>query len=45
MAYFSDGVAEEILNALSKVEGLRVAARTSSFAFRDSNVREVERSA
>lgn len=40
-AYFSDGVAEEILNALSKVEGLRVAARTSSFTFRDSSAREV----
>ena len=39
--YFSDGVAEEILNALSKVKGLRVAARTSSFAFRDYNVRDV----
>lgn len=39
--YFSDGVAEEILNALSKVEGLRVAARTSSFAFREYDVREV----
>jgi len=33
--YFSDGVAEEILSGLSGVEGLRVAARTSSFAFRD----------
>ncbi len=40
-AYFSDGVAEEILNALSKVEGLRVAARTSSFAFREYDVRDV----
>jgi len=40
-AYFSDGVSEEILNALSKVEGLRVAARTSSFAFREYDVREV----
>ena len=40
-AYFSDGVSEEILNALSKVEGLRVAARTSSFAFRDYDVRDV----
>jgi TolB-like protein/Tfp pilus assembly protein PilF len=39
--YFSDGVAEEILNALSKVKGLRVAARTSSFAFRDYDVRDV----
>ena len=40
-AYFSEGVAEEILNALSKVEGLRVAARTSSFTFREYDVREV----
>jgi TolB-like protein/Tfp pilus assembly protein PilF len=40
-AYFSEGVAEEILNALSKVEGLRVAARTSSFRFREYDVREV----
>ena len=40
--YFSDGVAEEILSALSNVEGLRVAARTSSFAYRDAvDVREV----
>ena len=34
-AYFSDGIAEEILGALSKVNGLRVAARRSSFWFRD----------
>jgi len=40
-AYFSEGVAEEILNALSKVEGLRVAARTSAFAVREYDVREV----
>lgn len=41
-AYFSDGVAEEILSALSDVEGLRVAARTSSFAYRDdADIREV----
>jgi serine/threonine protein kinase/Flp pilus assembly protein TadD len=32
--YFSDGLAEELLNALSKVEGLRVASRTSAFAFK-----------
>jgi TolB-like protein/Flp pilus assembly protein TadD len=32
--YFSEGLAEEILNALSQVEGLRVAARTSSFSFK-----------
>jgi len=40
-AYFSEGVSEEILNALSKVEGLRVAARTSSFALRETDVREL----
>jgi TolB-like protein/Flp pilus assembly protein TadD len=33
--YLSDGLAEEILNLLAQVEGLQVAARTSSFAFRD----------
>jgi TolB-like protein/tetratricopeptide (TPR) repeat protein len=33
--YLSDGVAEEILSGLSDVEGLRVAARASSFAYRD----------
>ncbi len=32
--YFSDGLAEEIINALTKVPGLRVIARTSAFAFR-----------
>src|SRR5689334_3467349 len=32
--YFSDGLAEEILNALVRVPGLKVTARTSSFAFR-----------
>jgi adenylate cyclase len=36
--HFSDGVAEEILNALSKVGGLRVPARTSCFAFRGTNL-------
>lgn len=34
-AYLSDGMAEEILNLLAQVDGLQVAARTSSFAFRD----------
>ena len=34
--YFSDGVSEEILNLLAKVGGLNVAARTTSFALRDS---------
>lgn len=33
-AYFSDGMAEEILNVLAKVEGLQVASRTSAFAFK-----------
>jgi len=32
--YFSDGMTEEILNALAQVEGLRVAARSSCFAFK-----------
>ena len=32
--YFSDGIAEEILNALGQVEGLRVIGRTSSFSFK-----------
>ena len=35
--YFSEGIAEEIINALSKIEGLRVAARGSSFSFKGSN--------
>jgi adenylate cyclase len=43
--YFSDGVAEEILNALTKIAGLHVPARTSCFAFRGTNVdaREIGR--
>jgi len=32
--YFSDGMAEEILNVLAKVKGLQVASRTSAFAFK-----------
>lgn len=35
--YFSDGVAEEILNALVKLKGLKVAGRTSSFSFKGRN--------
>jgi adenylate cyclase len=35
--YFCDGISEEILDALAKVEGLRVVARTSSFSFRGKN--------
>jgi len=32
--YFADGMTEEIINALAQLEGLHVAARTSSFAFK-----------
>ena len=42
--YFSDGMTEEIINALSKVQGIHVASRSSSFAFkgkRDVDVRQV----
>ena len=35
--YFSDGLAEEIINALVKIPGLKVIARTSAFAFKDQN--------
>jgi eukaryotic-like serine/threonine-protein kinase len=35
--YFSDGLAEDILNALAQVPGLRVIARTSAFAFKGQN--------
>lgn len=38
-AYFGDGLAEELLDALARVKGLRVAARTSSFQFRGEEVR------
>ena len=34
--YFSDGITEELINALAQVPGLRVAARTSSFLFKES---------
>lgn len=33
--YFSDGIAEELLNALVRVDGLEIASRTSSFIYRD----------
>ncbi|MBI3414956.1 MAG: tetratricopeptide repeat protein [Verrucomicrobia bacterium] len=35
--YFSDGITEEILNALARTPGLRVAARTSAFSFKSKN--------
>jgi TolB-like protein/Flp pilus assembly protein TadD len=43
--HFGDGISEEILNLLAQVEGLNVAARTSSFAFRDSqdDIRKIGR--
>lgn len=44
-AHLSDGIAEEILNLLAQVDGLHVAARTSSFMFRNpqSDIREIGR--
>ena len=41
--YFSDGVTEEITNALAQVPGMRVASRTSAFSFKgkDTDVREI----
>jgi serine/threonine-protein kinase len=41
--YFSDGLAEEIINALAHIRGLNVTARTSSFSFRgkDLDIRKV----
>ena len=41
--YFSDGITEEIINALTKVSGLNVIARTSAFAFKgkDMDLRDV----
>ena len=41
--YFGDGIAEEILNSLSKLTALKVAGRTSSFSFKgkNSNISEI----
>jgi TolB-like protein/AraC-like DNA-binding protein len=41
--YFSDGITEEIINALTKVANLKVTARTSSFAFKgkDQDIRAI----
>jgi serine/threonine protein kinase len=36
--YFSDGLAEELINSLLKIEGLHVVSRTSSFAFKGKNL-------
>jgi eukaryotic-like serine/threonine-protein kinase len=37
--YFSDGLAEELLNSLARIPGLRVVARTSSFQFKGKNAK------
>jgi len=44
-AYLGEGIAEEITHALARVEGLRVAARTSAFRYGDgsADVREIGR--
>jgi len=41
--YFCEGIAEEILNSLTQIDGLRVASRTSSFQFKhsDEDVRQI----
>ncbi|MEO8514540.1 MAG: adenylate/guanylate cyclase domain-containing protein [Ignavibacteria bacterium] len=41
--YFSDGITEELLNVFTKVDGLQVTSRTSSFAFKGKNtdIREI----
>lgn len=36
--YFSDGMTEEIINALAKIKNLKVTSRTSSFFFKDKNI-------
>ena len=36
--YFADGIAEEIINALTRIEHLRVASRTSSFQFKETSL-------
>ena len=43
--YFADGISEELLNVLAQVEGMKVAGRTSSFAFkgRNEDLREIGR--
>ena len=36
--YFSDGITEEVINALANVDGLRVVSRTSAFAYKNKNL-------
>lgn len=40
--YLGDGIAEEVINILTGMDGLGVAARTSSFAFRDTSLTAME---
>ena len=40
--YFCDGLAEELLGALTKIENLRVAARSSTFSFKGRNINASE---
>ena len=40
--YFSDGLSEELLNVLSKITGIRVAARTSAFSFKGKSTTVAE---
>src|SRR6185436_18586658 len=41
--YFSDGITEELLNALTRIEGLQVTSRTSVFAFKgkQTDIRDI----
>jgi len=41
-AYFSDGLADQLTDALTRVDGLHVASRTSAFSFRDKPLGAVE---
>lgn len=43
--YFADGIAEELLNVVSRIEGLKVASRTSAFSFKgkQASAREIAR--
>ena len=36
--YFADGLSEEILNSLARIDGMRVVGRTSSFQFKGKDM-------
>ncbi|SHI45578.1 transcriptional regulator, AraC family [Tangfeifania diversioriginum] len=42
MEYFSDGITEEIINALAQIEQLKVTSRTSSFYFKNKNIPAIQ---